>query len=410
MSVLLPSKPTRISQGGGTSSSESPSDLVYGDSGIYIRDIANDASIQFNINGSTALTLDKFKRLGINTEQTLTYRLEINDPIGECIKMFRGNDLPVFIKNDNGFLSLDVSDRDSFGVSLNGVLKLNGIVVAATANELNYTHVAEPGIAERSKCLVLDSDKSAYGINVLSVNDLVINNSLTLDMNSDRFSLNVKNSTGKCLKLFNDQLYTEFLLEDTGDLSVYNSNGCVEFIQGSPAIGIQYPIQMTTSGEGVGIKFNTYNNQNIKRNMSSIETIVIDNQYNMENSIIKFNNMKDGSLYNTVTIRNDGNIVCNSVLELSDMRKKNIIRRSNSKESLEKINKIDIFDFTYKNDTDTIVHRGVMAQQLREIIPSAVVVGDDYTISNKEIIGYLIDSVKCLTSTVEELREILASS
>jgi hypothetical protein len=218
-------------------------------------------------------------------------------------------------------------------------------------------------------------------------------------MNSDRFSLNVKNSTGKCLKLYNDDLFTEFILNDSGDLSVNNSSGCVEIIQGNATSAMQYPMQMTTlGGGGIGIKFNSYNNQNIKRNMSSIETVM---ETNADSSTIKFNNMKDGSLYNTVTIRSDGNIVCNSVLELSDMRKKTIIRDSNIEESLEKINKIKTYDFVYKGDS--VLHRGVMAQELREVIPAAVVIGETYNISNKEIIGYLIDSVKCLTARIEQL-------
>lgn len=398
MSVLLPSKPFRIIQGS-TGPGESPSDLVYGDSGIYVRDNVNDASIQFNINGATAMTLDKFKRLGINTEQPLTYRLEINDPVGDCIKMYSSNDLPIFIRNENGWLSLDTSDRSDFGISLNGKLQLNGEEILSTASKLNYTNISEAGLAERSKCLVLDSDRSAYGINILSVNNMIVNNSLTLDMNSDRFSLNVKNSTGKCLKLYNDDLFTEFILNDSGDLSVNNSSGCVEIIQGNATSAMQYPMQMTTlGGGGIGIKFNSYNNQNIKRNMSSIETVM---ETNADSSTIKFNNMKDGSLYNTVTIRSDGNIVCNSVLELSDMRKKTIIRDSNIEESLEKINKIKTYDFVYKGDS--VLHRGVMAQELREVIPAAVVIGETYNISNKEIIGYLIDSVKCLTARIEQL-------
>jgi hypothetical protein len=345
------------------------------------------------------MTLDKFKRLGINTEQPLTYRLEINDPVGDCIKMYSSNDLPIFIRNENGWLSLDTSDRSDFGISLNGKLQLNGEEILSTASKLNYTNISEAGLAERSKCLVLDSDRSAYGINILSVNNMIVNNSLTLDMNSDRFSLNVKNSTGKCLKLYNDDLFTEFILNDSGDLSVNNSSGCVEIIQGNATSAMQYPMQMTTlGGGGIGIKFNSYNNQNIKRNMSSIETVM---ETNADSSTIKFNNMKDGSLYNTVTIRSDGNIVCNSVLELSDMRKKTIIRDSNIEESLEKINKIKTYDFVYKGDS--VLHRGVMAQELREVIPAAVVIGETYNISNKEIIGYLIDSVKCLTARIEQL-------
>lgn len=408
MSVLLPSKPIRVAQSGG-GSAVTPSDLVYGDSGIYIRDNVNDASIQFNVNGGTAMTLDKFKRLGINTRDDLTYRLEINDPEGECIKLLKDYGIPAFIRNTDGNISLDVSDRSVNGVNLFGKFFLNEDEVVSPATKLNYTNVFETGTAERNKCLVLDSNKSAYGINVLSVNDLVINNSLTLDMNSDRYSLNVKNSTGKCLKLYNDELYTEFNLEDTGELSIYNT-GPVE-INCVQTASMQYPLQLCSrNASGLGIKFNAYSSQNIKRNMSSIETIITNNQDSMENSIIKFNNMKDGALHNTVTIRNDGYIVCNTLLELSDMRKKKIVRKSCPHESLDKINQIKIYDFVYISDEHCISHRGMMAQELHKVIPSAVNVSDEYTVSNKELIGYLIDSVKSLTMRIEEMERSQAGN
>ncbi len=393
MSVLLPSKPVRINQA--SSGSGGPSDLIYGDSGIYVRDVANDASIQFNINGSTALNIDKFKRLGINTQHVLTYRLEINDPDGDCIRMFKNNELPASIRNENGWISFNTFDESQTGVALPSKIRYGGVNIDSTAVQLNYTNVAEPGLAQRGKCLVLDSDKSAYGIKILSVEDLIVNNSMTLDMNSDRYVLNVKNQTGKCLKFYNNELFTEFTLQDSGELTIFNSGGHAEIICNSD---VQYPLQMTSNGgNGIGIKFNSYS-QSIKRNMSSIETEM---ENGMQSSVIRFNNMKNGSLHNTVTIRSDGNIVCNSVLELSDKRRKTIIKPSDMEESLKKIKQIQIYDFVYKGDS--VLHRGLMAQELKQVIPSAVVSGDNLVISNKEIIGYLIDSIKCLAQKIEEL-------
>lgn len=408
MSAILPQKPVRVGISGGGSVG-TPSNVISGDSGVYVMDDGDFASMLFKINGNNALSIDKFRRLGINVDTALTYRLEIDDPVGDCIKMWRSGQSATFIKNTNGSIELDVDNRDENGIRMNGRIHLNDQELLSTAVKLNYTNINEVGSAERNRCVVLDSDRSYYGINVLSVDNLVINKSLTMDMNSDRFALNIKNKQGKCLKLYNDDLYSEFTLDDSGELIFYNSEGCVDISSGMSTMnGIQYPLQLTTNmnsiNTGVGIKFNTYNDSNIKRNMSSIETIIINNENNMENSIIKFNNMKNGELFNTVTIRNDGYIICNTLLELSDMRKKVIINKSNESESLEKINKVAIYDFYYTNDEKKTIHKGVMAQELHSVIPSAVNVSDDYTVSNKDLMGYLIDSIKSLTTTVADLK------
>ena len=175
-----------------------------------------------------------------------------------------------------------------------------------------------------------------------------------------------------------------------------------------------YPIQITTENNlnntGIGIKFNTYNNNNIKRNMSTIETIITNNQNNSENSIIKFNNMNNGNLNTTVTIRNDGFILCNTLMELSDARSKYIIGTSNFNESLKKICNINTYNFRYINDSNKVIHKGVIAQELYDIIPSAVNIektdnlDDLHTISNKELIGYLIDSIKALNNKIDKLQ------
>ena len=48
----------------------------------------------------------------------------------------------------------------------------------------------------------------------------------------------------------------------------------------------------------------------------------------------------------------------------------------------EKIKEIKTYDFVYIEDLKKTLHKGVMAQELHEVIPSAVNVGENYTISN----------------------------
>jgi hypothetical protein len=145
--------------------------------------------------------------------------------------------------------------------------------------------------------------------------------------------------------------------------------------------------------------------------MSTIETIITNNQDNYENSIIKFNNMNNGNLNNTVTIRNDGYILCNTLMELSDSRTKYILGTSNFDDSLKKICNINTYNFKYINDSKNIIHKGVIAQELHKIIPSAVNIektnnfDDLHTVSNKELIGYLIDCVKALKNEIEKIKK-----
>jgi hypothetical protein len=266
-----------------------------------------------------------------------------------------------------------------------------------------------------SKEKILDNNKNIRGINELYVNTIYattfgIYDNLILDRDTFNYSLLLANRYGKCLKLQNDTNFTLFDMETNGILKIYNNQNIIEII-GDNNNNIIYPLQYTTlnnnNNTGIGIKFNTYNNNNNKVSMSSIETIITNNQNNLENSIIRFNNRNDGILTNTVTIRNDGYILCNTLMELSDLRTKNIIKKSNSIDSLNKICQINTYDFVYKNDNTKKIHKGIIAQEIYEIIPSAINIESNneftnlYTISNKELIGYLIDAIKELKYQID---------
>lgn len=411
MSVLLPTKPIGLNIDVNEGSNIQKNVLV-DDSGLFIiDDNTSNTSIVLKTNDVPALYISDTQRIGINITNP-TSRLVINDELGDCIRLVYNNLKFANIKIlSNGSLQFETFDDTPVnflsGDPNTSGLKLNGVLVESNATKLNYTNISNIGIAESEKALVLDSTKSISGINYISVEHMIINSTLALNTNSTDFAFVIQNNLGNCLKLKNNDDFTTFSVLESGALNIYNTANNIEIISDSND-NVIYPIQLTTANNiintGIGIKFNTYNDNNIKRNMSTIETIITNNENNKENSIIKFNNMNNGDLLNTVTIRNDGYIICNTLMELSDSRAKTIINKSNYKDSLKKINEIKTYDFVYIEDLKKTIHKGVMAQELHEVIPSAVNVGEHYTISNKELIGYLIDCVKSLTQSIEEIK------
>ena len=428
MSLLLPSKPRQFSN---NVSTNTISNLVTDDSGIYIADTnTGNTSISLNTNNKLGLFINKDQRIGMNTHASSTKRLIINDENGQTVRLMYNREI------QNRYADIDMSSEgslllktnnnqyiDFINESNNSVtnIKLNGNILYANAAQLNYNTVATLGIAEPNKAVILDNNKSISGINSFSVDTLYtntfgINNTLELNTNSPNYCLVLSNDQGNCLKLINNNNYSLFNLNTSGILKIYNNQNIIEILSDNNN-DIIYPLELTTENNvnntGIGIKFNTYNDNNIKTNMSSIETIITNNENSNENSILKFNNMNNGSLTNTVTIRNDGYILCNTLMELSDARTKQIIKRSDSSESLNKICQIKTYEFIYNADTKQQIHKGIIAQELFKIIPSAIHIeqnnelNDLYTVSNKELIGYLIDSIKELKYQLDGIQTVI---
>ena len=433
MTVLLPSKPTGLANNIGNGSNTTNNNNTYitnlsvGDSSVSVTDNNTpNTNVSLITNNKIGIYVNDTQRIGININ-TPTKRLVINDELGETIRLIYNkaveNKFADINIDSNGSLIFKTYDNqyinfiDSTNTSTPNI-KLNNQILYASANQLNYTTISTPGIAESNKVVVLDNNRSINNINAmrlneLTVDDLYLNDELRINVDTIQYGLQINNNSGNCLKLQNNNHFTLFNIQSTGVLSIYNNTNIIEILSDKNN-NLIYPIQLTTENNlnitGIGIKFNTYNNDNIKRNMSSIETIITNNQNNNENSIIKFNNMNNGNLTNTVTIRNDGYILCNTLMELSDRRTKYIINNSNFEESLEKISKINTYNFIYKNDSKKIIHKGLIAQELYDIIPSAIHIEnandlkDLYTISNKELIGYLIDCIKALKYKIENFK------
>ena len=97
------------------------------------------------------------------------------------------------------------------------------------------------------------------------------------------------------------------------------------------------------------------------------------------------------------------------LVETSDIRVKENITPVNNEESFNKVMDINIIDYNFIADSDKKVHRGVIAQELAEVIPSAINISekdgisDFHAVSSKELVGYLISSLQHMNTKFEEL-------
>ena len=93
----------------------------------------------------------------------------------------------------------------------------------------------------------------------------------------------------------------------------------------------------------------------------------------------------------------------------SDIRLKNVGDKFTA--GLDEIKKLNIYNFTYKNDEDKIQQVGVMAQDLKRIFPKAVAKGSDgyYSIRWDEMLYAAVNAIKTLNAKIDNLAKKIAS-
>ena len=103
-----------------------------------------------------------------------------------------------------------------------------------------------------------------------------------------------------------------------------------------------------------------------------------------------------------------GDGTCCPVLT-SDIRLKNL--GDNFTAGLEEIKKINIFNYTYKNDSEQLAHVGVVAQDLKRVFPTAVTKDENgyYKIRWDEMLYAVINSVKTLNAKIEAISDKIAN-
>jgi hypothetical protein len=133
------------------------------------------------------------------------------------------------------------------------------------------------------------------------------------------------------------------------------------------------------------------------------------------------NNLGGGTITSAVTVQGAVNATGDVIAyyQVSDDRLKN--RVGNIQEALEKVNKINGFTFTFNDEArthgfDDRLHVGVSAQELEQVLPEVV---RPFSFENSEskfkrveyekIIPLLVESIKELTTRVEQLEDLTKS-
>jgi hypothetical protein len=138
----------------------------------------------FNVNNvNNILTMFANTRIGMNTSNPVK-QLEINSVTGDCIRLTRNNNVGTatnfsdFSVDSDGHLNISASgghvNISNHNGSTNG-LELGGVLLTATANELNNVSGLVPGTVQASKLLIVDANKDLGTLRNLKVGGIFTN-------------------------------------------------------------------------------------------------------------------------------------------------------------------------------------------------------------------------------------------
>ena len=118
--------------------------------------------------------------------------------------------------------------------------------------------------------------------------------------------------------------------------------------------------------------------------------------------------MTAGSLTNAMTLTTTS-LSCTELIEISDVRMKENITPVDLEESYNKIMDLDLVDYNFIADDNKRVHRGLIAQELRKVIPDAVIISEDHGyddfhhVATKELTGYMMAAFQHLAKKFNDL-------
>ena len=261
-------------------------------------------------------------------------------------------------------------------------LELAGVLVTSTAAEINYLDGVTPGTAVVSKAVVLDSNGDFVGVNAFSATEITGELQTAAQPNIT----SVGTLTG---------------LSITNSLSLTGTNAT-----GNTVLNVATVTRQTTNtpanGLGVGVDFAIENDANVNTVYGTINVSALDITDNSEDGKFSIGLMNAGTMVNNLfTLKNDGEISATRLVESSDRRIKTDIEDADEDDSLDKIMNLKIKNWRYIKSPE-VLHRGVIAQELKEVIPSAVTISqreeldDFHSISNSEMLSYLIHAVQVI--------------
>ena len=322
------------------------------------------------------MRLTAASKLGVGTTAP-SKQVEINAAAGDVLRLTRNNNTGTatnysdFSISSSGNLNIlssglttTIDETNNFDiVGHNGStlgLKLNGTLVTSTATQLNYNNVT-PGTAAATKALILDSSRNIANINSITTNNV----NFTID-----------NATA------NNVGYPINLIRTTS---------------GTPANGL-----------GIGLDFFIENAANNNIEFGTIEVSADDITTGSEDGLLTVKLMNGGTSSAALTLTHTY-LTVTELVETSDRRVKENIVSVNNEDSFNKIMDLNIVDYNFIADSEKKTHRGLIAQELAEVIPSAINISerngieDFHAVSSKELVGYLISSLQHMNTKFEEL-------
>ena len=265
-------------------------------------------------------------------------------------------------------------------LTVSGTFTINGTPLSVNGSELNYLHGVTPGTATASHALVTDSSNSIVGINDLGAATIEASTSITSPL------LNVTN------------LLNLTVSDNVGDTTRYPLVITRE-TTATPAIGL-----------GVGIDFKVENDENVDTLFGQLSVRASSITAGAESGMLSLGLNVNGTMTDDVlTVDSTGTITAFQLVESSDRRIKDKIVDVDGQDSLQKILNVRVRDFVFKKDPDT-VHRGCIAQELKEVIPNAVYEHekeefiDFHSIKSQSVLFHLISAFQELSKQVSELK------
>jgi hypothetical protein len=404
-------------------------------------------------------TMNTTGNVGINTT-SLVFGLQVNHATGDVLRLTYNDptgDAPaskVDFKLD-GSNNLQIASTGSVDIqSHNGVntgLKLAGVLVTSTAAELNYVDTT-PGTAQPSKALVVNEDKDVVGINALSATSLTgtlqtpsqpnITTVGTLTGLSTENVLNVidHNGVDKGLQLAGAlvtataaeinyvdttpgtaQASKALVVDANKNISGINSitmntlaltfDNAVGNTTGVPLVITRTTTSPPAVGLGVGMSFVVENDANANVEFGNAAVVATSVTTAAESGQYVINLMNNGSLVEAMRL-DANNLYTTQLFETSDRRVKENFNQVSLEETHQRIMNLSLVDYNYKGQSRT--HRGLIAQEVKEVIPAAVDIQerngieDFHSVSTREVTNHLIGSVQYLSKKLEEALEKIA--
>jgi UDP-3-O-[3-hydroxymyristoyl] glucosamine N-acyltransferase len=321
------------------------------------------------VTGNSVLT----GSLGVGTSAP-DKKVEINSSTGDCLRLTyddsdgTATNYADMLVSSTGNLTITPSGGDVNISSHNGSstgLKLNNVLVTSTAAELNYNDTTV-GIGAANKAVILDSNRNFVNLNYVEIDELAV----------------IKTNSANNTIVYPLSLYA-------------------------------VPSTTAAIGLGTGIEFNSVNDTDQIYNAGYINYVSSNITTNSETGFLDFKVANSGSINSVATISNNGVLSVTSLVETSDVRSKENIQETLSSDSLEKILNVNVKTYNYIKDHEKRHHIGVIAQEIKEIIPESVIISknddfeDFHQVQYTSLVPHLINCIKVLNEEIKELKSKL---